>query len=197
MRGGLSAASASSTGYSASSVSSSSYVGSEDAAVLRRAGSLDRQAAVRSALNAGAIAAVLSLLPAVFIVALPLAGFRCVRQYHRRSSSSTVSPGAGFRLGALCGAFGFAIFTALTAVTTLAFRAQNEFRNEMIEDLRRALARNPSPQATQAFEYFNSPHGFVVFLIMLSIFTCLMFVVLSGLGGTISATLLRRKGPQA
>jgi MFS family permease len=158
---------------------------------------LDRQAAVRSALNAGAIAAVLSLLPLGFIVALPLAGFLGVRLYRRRSSAPELSTGVGFKLGTLCGAFGFVIFTLLTAVNTLAFRAQNEFRGAMIEAVRRAQARNPDPQARQMLDYFTSPHGLVVMLVMGGVFICVAFVLLSGLGGAISAALLRRKGPRA
>ena len=152
---------------------------------------------MRSALNAGAIAAVLSLLPFGFILALPLAGFLCVLLYRRRSSAQEPSPGAGFRLGGLCGVFGFAIFIILTAVNTLAFHAQNEFRGAMIEAVRRAQARNPDPQARQMLEYFTSPQGLVVMMVLGFVFICVAFVLLSGLGGVISAALLRRKNPPA
>ena len=196
MQAGISAPGSSS--YSPSSVSSPSYGGVEASApITRRGGGFDRQAAVRSALNAGAIAAVLSLLPLGFIVALPLAGFLGVRLYRRRSSAQELSTGAGFKLGALCGAFGFLIFAVLTAVNTLAFRAQSEFRGAMIEAVRRAQARNTDPQARQMLEYFTSPHGMIVMLVLGGVFICVAFVLLSGLGGAISAALLRRKGPSA
>jgi MFS family permease len=203
MRGDTSAPGGSSPGvfsssYSPSSVSSPSYVRVEaNAPITRGAGGFDRQAAVRSALNAGAIAAVLSLLPLGFIVALPVAGFLGVRLYRRRSSAPELSTGGGFKLGALCGTFGFAIFTVLTAVNTLAFRAQNEFHSAMIEAVRHAQARNPDPQARQMLDYFISPHGLVVMLVMGGVFICVAFVLLSGVGGAISAALLRRKGPSA
>jgi hypothetical protein len=185
-------------GVSSSSISSSYVRVESDTPVARRGGGFDRQAAWRSALNAGAIASVLSLLPLVFILALPLAGFLGVRLYHRRSSSARqLSTGAGFRLGALCGAFGFAIFTTLTAVNTLAFRAQNEFRGAMIDAVRRAQARNPDPQARQMLDYFTSPHGMIVMLVMGGVFILVAFVLLSGLGGAVSAALARRKGPPA
>jgi len=181
-----------------SSGSHSSYVRVEaNASITRRAGGLDRQAAVRSALNAGAAAGILSLLPLGFIVAMPLAGFLAVRLYCRRSSLQETTPVAGFRLGALCGAFGFVIFTALTAVITLASHAQNEFRGVMMEAVRRAQARNPDPQARQVFDYFTSQQGLIVMLVLGFVFVCVVFVLLSGLGGAISAAMLRRKGPSA
>jgi len=164
--------------------------------VTRHAAGLDRQAAVRCALNAGAIAAVLCLLPWGFIVAMPMAGYFGVRLYRRRSLAQEPSPGAGFKLGALSGLFGFIIFTALTAVNTVAFRAQNEFRGAMVEAVRRAQARNPDPQARQMLEYFISPHGLVVMLVMGGMLICAAFVLLSGVGGAISAALLKKKGPR-
>jgi hypothetical protein len=165
--------------------------------IPRRAVGFDRQAAVRSALNAGAVAGVLSLIPWGFILALPLTGFLGVLLYRRRSSAQEPSPGAGFKLGALCGAFGFVIFAALTAVITLASHAQNEFRGVMMEAVRHAQARNPDPQARQVFDYFTTPQGLIVMLFFGFVFFCVVFVLLSGLGGAISAALLRRKGPPA
>ena len=183
------------------SVSSSShfsgYVRDETVPITRSVEGLDRQAAVRCALNAGSIAAVLCLLPLGFIVAMPMAGYFGVRFYRRRSLAKQPAPGDGFKLGALSGLFGFLIFTALTAVNTFAFRAQNEFRSAMIDSVHRAQARNPDPQARQMLEYFISPHGMVVMLVMGGILICATFVVLSGAGGAISAALLRKKGPPA
>lgn len=192
MRAGVSAPSASS-----SSFPPASYVRVEAEPDARPIGSLNRQAALRCALNAGAVAAVLSLLPLGFTFGLPVAGYFAVWLYRRRSLAQEPSPGAGFKIGALSGLFGFVIFAAVTAANTLAFRAQSEFRNAMIEAVRHAQARNPDPQARQMLEYFTSPHGMVVMLVMGGIFICIAFVLLAGLGGAISAALLRKKAPPA
>ncbi len=165
--------------------------------VQRPAAGSDRNAALRSALNAGVIAAVLSSLPLgpAFIFALPLAGFLCVLFYRRRSLTEEPSPGAGFRLGALTGLFGFVIFIVLTALEILVFRAQNELRDAMIQAVRQAQARSADPQARQMLDYFMTPPGLVFMMVFGFIFMCIAFVLLSGLGGAISAGLLRRKGP--
>jgi MFS family permease len=188
---------ASSASFSASEGFPPSYPRVEGEPITSRAGGLDRQAAVRSALNAGAIAAVLCLLPLGFIVAMPMAGYFGVRLYRRRSMAPELPPGAGFKLGALSGLFGSVIFTAVKAVNTVAFSAQGEFRDAIIEAVRRAQARNPDPQARQMLEYFTSPHGMIAFLVLSAVLVCAAFVLLSGLGGAISASLFRKKRPQA
>jgi hypothetical protein len=91
--------------------------------------------------------------------------------------------------------FGSAIFVALAVVLTLATHAQNEFRDRMIEIVRHAQAGYPEAQAQQ-FDYFVTPHGLMVMVVASGVFFCLTFVVVSGLGGALSAKLLRRKGPR-
>jgi len=157
----------------------------------RPVGRLDRQAALRSALNAGAIAAVLSLLPTGVVLGPIVAGFFCVALYRRRSLGQEPSKSSAFKLGTLCGAIGFVLFAVLTAVT--AYLDQGKFRSAMIELVRRTQARNPDPQTQQALEYFMTPHGFVIMLVLLGLFTCVIFVLLSGLGGIISASIGRRR----
>jgi len=155
--------------------------------------------ALPSALNAGAIAAVLSALPlgAGFIFALPLAGFLCVLFYRRRSSAEEPSPGAGFRLGAVAGLFGFVFFVILMAGEMVGFHAQNEPRDAVIQAVHQAQARAADPQAREMLDYFLTPPGIVFIMIFGFIFMGITFVLLSGVGGAISAALLRRKPPPA
>jgi hypothetical protein len=163
--------------------------------ITRRAGGLDRQAAVRSALNAGAIAAVLCLLPWGFIVAMPMAGYFGVRVYRHRSLAQELSPRAGFRIGALSGLFGFLIFAVLAVVVTLAAQAEDKLRTAIIEAVQRAQALYPDHRL-QWFDYFTTPHGMVVYVILSLVFSWAAFVLLSGVGRAISAAVLRKKGPR-
>jgi hypothetical protein len=177
-------------------VSSSSYspgyLRDEAEPTTRRAAGLDRQAAVRSALNAGAIAAVLCLLPWGFIVAMPMAGYFGVRLYRHRSLPQVLSPRAGFRIGALSGLFGFLIFAVLAVVVTLAAQAEDKLRSAIIEAVQRAQALYPDHRL-QWFDYFTTPHGMVVYVILSAVFSWAAFVLLSGLGGAISASFFRKK----
>lgn len=160
--------------------------------VLRR----DAGIRLRSAATAGAIAALLSAVPLGFFLALPLGGFLAVVFYRRHGPRLELPSAAGFWLGALSGLFAFLIFLVLTVVETVAFHAGSELRQIMIEGVRRAQLRNPDPQARQMLDYFMSPPGLVVMMVMGAIFLCLLFVLLSGFGGTISAALARRRPPR-
>lgn len=182
------------------SVSSSScspgYPRVEAEPIPRRAGGLDRQAAVRSALNAGAIAAVLCLLPLGFIVAMPMSGYFGVRLYRRRSAGPSLTPGAAFKLGALSGLFGFLIFTPLAVVLMLAAHAEDKIRTMIIEDLQRAQAVYPDHRL-QWLDYFTTPRGMVAYVILSAVLICMAFVMFSGAGGAISAMLFRKRRPRA
>jgi hypothetical protein len=159
----------------------------------------DTSTVLRSALNAGVIAAILSSIPigAAFVFALPFAGFLSILFYRRRTRVEEPSPRLGFRLGSLTGFFAFLIFVFLTAIETVAFHAQNELRDAMLQAIRQAQARNADPQARQLLEYFMTPQGLGIMMIFGFIFMCILFALLSGLGGALSAALLRRKGPRS
>jgi len=163
----------------------------------QRAIRLDWNAVIRSALNAGAIAAILSSIPigAAFIFALPFAGFLSILFYRRRTLVAAPSPRMGFRIGSLTGLFGFLIFVVLTAVETVAFHAQNELRDAMMQAIRQAQARSADLQARQMLDYFLTPQGLAIMMIFGFIFICILFALLSGIGGALSAALLRRKDP--
>jgi len=157
--------------------------------------SFNWRGALRPALSAGVIAAVLSLLPlkAAFVLALPLCGFLCVLFYKRRSAGREPSVSTGFWLGALSGVFGFAIFALLTAAGVLASHGESELRGLVIQAVRQAQARSADPQARQMMDYFATPQGLVFMMIFGIIFTGVIFVLLSGIGGAVSAAMFRRK----
>jgi hypothetical protein len=152
--------------------------------------------AVRSAATGGATAAAFSFLPLgrAFVLVLPLAGFLCVALYRRRSLQEP-SRGVGFQLGALSGLIGSAIFFVLTALQALVFHAQDQLRDAMVQAIRQAQARSTDPQAKQMLDYFMTPQGLMVMMIFGFIFTVIVFVLLSGLGGAVSAAIFRRKRP--
>jgi MFS family permease len=156
---------------------------------------VDRRAELRSALNAGAIAAVVSLIPLAFFLAAPLAGYFGVRFYQRRGGMPLPSAGAGFRFGALVGLFASPIFAVLRVAQVVASGEQGELRKAMIEKLQQAAANSPDPQAHQLANYFASRQGMAILMIFGLVFICLAFVLLAGLGGAISASLRRRKNP--
>jgi hypothetical protein len=153
---------------------------------------------LRAALTAGVIAAVLSSMPLgpAFVFALPIGGFLAVLFYRRWSSvREEPSSGMGFRLGGLSGLFAFGTFVVLTAFETLVFGGQNELREALVRAVRQAQTRSSDPQARQMMEYFLTPQGLVWMVILGLIFLAITFVLLSAIGGAVSAALLGRKPP--
>jgi hypothetical protein len=157
----------------------------------------NKSSAWRSAATAGLVGALLSILPFGFLLGFPLAGFLSVLFYRRRTWGLELSPSGGLRLGLLTGMLGFAMFVILAALDTVVSHAGNEIRQTMIDAVHRQQARTPDPQARQFLDYFLTPNGLVVMTIACLIVLCIGFVLLAGLGGAFSASLLRRKGPES
>jgi hypothetical protein len=156
--------------------------------------SADGPHALPSAIRAGAIAAVLSAVPFAFILALPLGGFLAVLLYRRRNWGRQPTPAAGFRLGALTGAIGFAIYVVVAAFATLISHAsRDDLKQKMLESIRAAELRNPDPQVSPMFEYLK--HHLALMMISGLLFMCVIFVLLAGVGGALEASLKRRNPP--
>jgi hypothetical protein len=143
---------------------------------------------------AGLIAAVLMMTPlAGFGLGMLIGGSLSVVFYRRRIPVANVTPGMGARLGMVSGILGGGIFAALLSIGTMLFHAWDGIRAKLIEVIEQTAARNPDPQAQQALEFFKSPEGIVLLLTTALIGTLMAFVIFSGLGGALGATLLRRK----
>ena len=148
-------------------------------------------------MNAGIVAAVLSLVPLKpsFVFALPFAGFLSVLLYRSYSRVEDPSTALGFRLGVWTGLTGFVILIGLIAISTLGFHGQNELRDQLIQAVHQAQSRYTDPQSREALEQFLTPSGLAALMVLGSAFMCVLFAVLSGIGGAVSAALLRRKSP--
>jgi hypothetical protein len=163
----------------------------------RPTGNRDAKAELRAAFYAAIVGAVLSLVQpgASFVIALPVAGFLSVLLYRRFSLGTEPSPWTGFRVGAISGLFVFGLLMVLIAVGTLARHTEADTHAQVVQVIQQAQARNPDPQAREAFEFFMTPSGMAFMLVVGFVFMGVLFVLLSGVGGAISASLLRRKAP--
>jgi hypothetical protein len=101
----------------------------------------------------------------------------------------------GFRLGAIGGLFVFGLLMIVIAAGTLAFHSEADTHAQVIQVIQQAQARNPDPQARELFEYFKTPPGMAFMMVVGFVFVGVLFILLSGVGGAISASLLRRKAP--
>ena len=131
---------------------------------------------------------------------MPLGGFLAVLFYKRRSWRAEPSLAGGFRLGALTGLLASVILTTVVAAGIFASNHGAEFQQQLIERVQTMASRATDPDQRQALqqgiEYLNTPQGMTTALILTAIVIGVIFVILSGLGGMVSASLLRRKGPR-
>jgi len=146
-------------------------------------------------MNAGIVAGILSMVPGLAILALPLSGTFCVRLYGRHSSARDLTASVGFRLGARAGAIASLVFLVLNALRILGVHAENAVRNGAIEAVQRTGHLSSDQQVRETIELLKTPEGLAFFLILGAFVVCVLFVVLCGLGGAVSAVLLRRKLP--
>jgi hypothetical protein len=170
---------------------------STDAHLPRLRTNADARSQLRAAFYAAIVAAVLSAVQpkAGFVLALPVGGFLSVLLYRRLSSGSEPTPRAGFRLGAFTGLFAFGLLMIVMAAESFALHTEVEAHAQVVQTIQQAQARNTDPQAKQVFEFFMTPQGMAFMLAFGFVFMGVLFVVLSGVGGAISAALLRQKAP--
>lgn len=156
--------------------------------VLRRDSDL-----LRAAIYAGAIGTLLSTLPLGFVIGLPLSGVLAVR-FYMSSLPLNKLPGAfRFRLGALSGLVAFGMLVAVRTITIAIFGGGSELRQVMVDAVHRAQSVNPDPQSQQMLLYFLTPQGMAIMAVLGLLFMCVVFVLLAGLGGLVSTSVLPRK----
>jgi hypothetical protein len=150
--------------------------------------------ALPSAGLAGLIAAFLMFIRlGGFGLAMIAAGVLSILFYRRRNPASNLTPGMGARLGAVSGAFGFAVFAVLSTLGTALFHTGGELRAIMLEAIEQSAARNSDPQARQIIEYLKTPPGLALMMGVGLAFLLMAFLILSSLGGAITAGMMRRK----
>jgi hypothetical protein len=149
------------------------------------------------ALPGAALGGVFSLLAmvipyAVFGPAFLIGGGLAVMLYRRTVGGVLPTPGAGARIGAASGGFGF-LYLAVLAVATAVYRSA-EVRDAMLESLSQMTARGYDPQkVAQVQELIKSPGGVMVFLAFGLFMMLLIMVVGSSIGGAFYAAWSRRR----
>ena len=151
--------------------------------------------AVRPCAFAALIAAVGMVCKLIVpVIAVIGAGFLAVSIYRRNNPTALLRAGTGARLGALCGLFCSAMTAVLGALRVLVLREGGEIRKTMLEVVQQSASRYSDPQSQAALDFLRSPAGLVLFMIVLLIFGCLMFILMGTVGGALGAAVLGRRG---
>jgi hypothetical protein len=144
---------------------------------------------LRAAAYAGAVGFLLSFVPFGLLFGLPLAGWLAVR-FYTRSERVSLQPAAGFRLGALAGFLIFGVQFLFAALAVLG-STKNELREALLQGANWAHTFNPDVQPEQFVNFVMTPEGTILLIFVFLVFS----VVLSGLGGLISAAFSNRTPP--
>jgi hypothetical protein len=141
-------------------------------------------------------ALVASLLMALGLnpfVAMFSAGFLAAVFYRHRLPGTAISAGVGARLGALGGLLWFGISVILQGLLVAALRKGPDLRGEMLKRIQQAASGANDPQAQALFDYFKSPAGLAVLIVLALIFAFLAALVLGALGGALGGIILGRR----
>lgn len=126
------------------------------------------------------------------LVAIFGAGALAVPLY-RRGSTAVMKAAAGARLGALTGLICFAMSVILMSVAALVSHKGPEVRSTLLDLIKQAAAKTNDPQTLAMFDYFRTPSGLVVMMLMALVLTFFVMIVLASLGGALSGAFLGRR----
>jgi hypothetical protein len=149
------------------------------------------------ALPGAALGGVFSLLAMVIPYALLgpaflLGGGLAVMLYRHASGGVVPTPGAGGRIGAASGGFGFLYLTVLAVAIAVYYPAAT--RDSMLASVSQMTARGYDPQqVAQAQELIKSPGGVMVVLGFILFMMLLMMVAGSSIGGAFYAAWSKRR----
>lgn len=121
------------------------------------------------------------------------AGALAVLLYRRRYPSASLTPGTGARLGALSGILGSAMFAIFAALEMAVSRTGGQLRATLLEAVQQSASRSSDPQAQELLQWFKTPQGLTLIMVLGLIVMFVVFLIFSSLGGALGAVLLRKK----
>jgi hypothetical protein len=142
---------------------------------------------------AAVVASLLMFLGLNPFVAMISVGFLAVIFYRQHQPGSLIRAGIGARLGALGGLLWFGISFVLQGVAALVSRKGPELREEMLKRIQQTASSANDPQMRGLFDYFKTPAGLTVLIVMAILFAFLAALALGALGGALGGTLFSRR----
>ena len=138
------------------------------------------------------VASVLMALGLNIFVGMLGAGFIAVFFYKQREPGASVKLATGARLGAVSGFLCFIILSLLSVATVLVPEARAKLYAQVLDNAQKMVAAHPEiPQLQDGLAQLKDPRMFVFAMIFGSIFMLIISMVVSGIGGTLGALLLR------
>jgi hypothetical protein len=117
--------------------------------------------------------------------------------YSRREPEAEVRASTGLKIGALAGFFGFLMNASLSSLSMLSQSSRSALRAEMMNRLNEAIAASSDPTATDMLRrvggQLSTPSGLATIFVLALAVLAIFFVLFSGIGGAIGASLFGRR----
>lgn len=149
---------------------------------------MDRSAAVRAALKAGALGVFIGMIPLLGIVLTGALGVF----FYRRQTGSGLPPALAARLGGAAGVVAFAINSLLIAIQIFVFHAQQKYTDDIATLIQRFGGNASDPDMQASIHNLFTPAGLALTLL----FGMIMSIVLAAIGGAV-ASFLRSGNPRS
>jgi hypothetical protein len=157
-------------------------------------GGIDWPTAMRSCAIASLIAALIMTLGLMVPLLAALgAGFLGVNLYHRRNPAWSVTPRSGAKVGAVTGAFFFAVSAVFESLAMALFHTGEQVRQKMLEALQQAASRSNDPQVQVAFDRLKTPEGLALMLVLGLVVLFAVSIAAGGLAGALTGGFIGRK----
>ncbi len=144
-----------------------------------------------------AIVGSVTQFPPFVLLCIVAGGGLAVAIYHRLDPAMPLRAGSGFRIGALAGGIGFLLNAVLNAISLATPAGREALRTMMKTSMESSnLTGEQAEQMRKLIEELNTPAGMASFFIVAMLFAGVLFLLLSGLGGTVGASLFGRREPR-
>ncbi len=148
--------------------------------------------ALRATIPAAVIATTFMFFPmGIGIAGMVASGALSAMFYFHRVSDSNLATGTGVKLGALTGFFG-GVLTSVCMIIALRVLGER-FHTELVNRLDQYAAQTHDPVQLEWINYFKTPAGLTMILVLGIVFMFFLFLVFGSIGGALGAAWVRRR----
>jgi hypothetical protein len=142
---------------------------------------------------AAVVASLLMVLGLNPFVAMLSVGFLAVVFYRQRQPEIPINAGVGARIGALGGLLWFGMSFILQGLVVVVLQKGPELRDEMFKRMQQTAASANDPQVQAMIDYFKTPAGLALLIVMGVVFAFVAALALGALGGAVGGSLFGRR----
>ena len=141
-----------------------------------------------------AMAGAAAVQPFVFLLMIATGGVAVTLYTHKMHSG--IGASKGFRLGLLTGFFGAVMLLVISMLGLISHNSRDEFRKTVTDAMNQSAASSADPaahdMATRLTSSISTTGGLITFLLLMMSLVGVIYLILSGIGGAVGASLFGR-----